>query len=208
MNGFKKDRSHEKKTHFRDHPLDFLWTFSDLHSCRGQPEKGGTLPPIILSVPEKPSQKTYLGLSEGKTFALTDINANVLLVEIFSMYCPHCQAEAPVVNRLYGKIEANSRLKRNIRVIGIGVGNTAFEVNTFREKFHIPFPLFPDPDFKIYSALGKVRTPFFIGIKRENKGMERIFLVQLGGFGSVDEFLDRILQESGLNDSMKKGESR
>jgi len=185
----------------------FLGLFAGAVFAGSQPEKGGTLPPIILSVPEKASQKTYLGLSEGKTFALTDIKTKVLLVEIFSMYCPHCQAEAPVVNRLYGKIEANPRLRQSIRVIGIGVGNTAFEVNTFREKFHIPFPLFPDPDFEIYSALGKVRTPFFIGIKKENKGTERIFLVQLGGFGSVDEFLDRILQESGLNDSMKKGES-
>jgi len=185
----------------------FLGLFAGSVFAGSQPEKGGTLPPIILSVPEKASQKTYLGLSEGKTFALTDIKTKVLLVEIFSMYCPHCQAEAPVVNRLYGKIEANPRLRQSIRVIGIGVGNTAFEVNTFREKFHIPFPLFPDPDFEIYSALGKVRTPFFIGIKKENKGTERIFLVQLGGFGSVDEFLDRILQESGLNDSMKKGES-
>jgi peroxiredoxin len=185
----------------------FLGLFSSSVFAGGQPEKGGKLPPITLPVPEKASQKAYLGLSEGKIFTLTDINAKVLLVEIFSMYCPHCQAEAPVVNRLYGKIEANPRLRQSIRVIGIGVGNTAFEVNTFREKFHIPFPLFPDPDFEIYSALGKVRTPFFIGIKKENKGTERIFLVQLGGFGSVDEFLDRVLQESGLNDSMKKGES-
>ncbi|HKI48559.1 MAG TPA: TlpA disulfide reductase family protein [Desulfobacteria bacterium] len=186
----------------------FLGLFSISAFAGEQPEKGGTLPPIILSVPENPSQKTYLGLSQGKTFALTDIKANVLLVEIFSMYCPHCQAEAPAVNRLYGKIEADPRLQQSIRVIGIGVGNTAFEVNTFREEFHIPFPLFPDPDFKTYSALGKVRTPFFIGIKRENKGMERIFLVQLGGFGSVDEFLDRVLQESGLNGSVKEGENR
>jgi hypothetical protein len=81
---------------------------------------------------------------------------------------------------------------------GKGRSSTAFEVNTFRNKFAIPFPLFPDPDLKIHNALGKVRTPFFIGIKRENKGVERIFLVQLGGFGSVGEFLQRIILESGL----------
>ena len=99
-------------------------------------------------------------------------------------------------------------MRQNIRVIGIGVGNTAFEVNTFREKFAIPFPLFPDPDFKIYSALGKVRTPFYIGIKKEKKGIGKIFLVHLGGFGSVGEFLQQIVQESGLDESMKKGETR
>ncbi|MCG6878377.1 MAG: TlpA family protein disulfide reductase [Deltaproteobacteria bacterium] len=189
-----------------------LWIFLGLFPVSvlagGHPEKGGTLPTIVLPVPENDAHKAYLGLSEGKTFVLSDIKAKVLMVEIFSMYCPHCQVEAPAVNRLYREIAANPLLKQNIRMIGIGVGNSAFEVNTFREKFAIPFPLFPDPDFKIHNALGKVRTPFFIGIKRENKGVERIFLVQLGGFGSVGEFLQRIVQESGLDESMKKGESR
>lgn len=192
--------------------LTALWIFLGLFpipvSAGGQPEKGGNPPSIVLPVPENDGQKAYLGISGGKTFTLTDIKAKVLIVEIFSMYCPHCQVEAPVVNRLYRKIEARPQLKQNIRVIGIGVGNTAFEVNTFREKFAIPFPLFPDPDFKVYDDLGKVRTPFFIGIKRESNGTERIFLTQLGGFGSEDEFLDRIIQESGLNDSMKDGEGR
>ncbi len=186
----------------------FQGLFLNSVSASEQPEKGDAPPSISLPVPKSNAQKTYLGLSGGKTFALTDIQKKVLIVEIFSMYCPHCQAEAPVVNRLYRKIEASPRLKQNIRVIGIGVGNTAFEVNTFRKKFAIPFPLFPDPDFKVYNDLGKVRTPFFIGIKRENNGEERIFLTQLGGFGSEDEFLDRILRESGLNESMKKGEGR
>jgi peroxiredoxin len=173
--------------------------------AREQPEKGDAPPSISLPVPKSNAQKAYLGLSGGNLFTLTDIQAKVLIIEIFSMYCPHCQAEAPAVNRLYRKIEARPRLKQDIRVIGIGVGNTAFEVNTFRKKYAIPFPLFPDPDFEAFNDLGKVRTPFFIGIKKENDGTERIFLTQLGGFGSEDKFLDRILRESGLNESLKRG---
>jgi peroxiredoxin len=184
--------------------LFFLGLFSTPLWAGGQPKKGDTLPPIMLSVPEAAVQREYLGLSQGKTFRLEDIKAKVLIVEIFSMYCPHCQVEAPVVNRLYRKIEADPLLKQNIRLIGIGMGNSAFEVNTFREKFAIPFPLFPDPDFKVHNALGKVRTPFFIGIDQRSKGMGRILLTQLGGFGSVDEFLHRIFQASGLKEGMKR----
>ncbi len=172
------------------------------------PEKGGTLPPIRLPVPENHAHRSYLGLSGDETFAITDIKAKVLIIELFSMYCPHCQVEAPVVNRLYRKIEATPLLKRNIRLIGIGVGNSPFEVNEFKEKFDIPFPLFPDPDFKIHNDLGKVRTPFFVGIKREPDGAQRIFLVQLGAFGGVGEFLQRILQASGLDNGAKKGDDR
>ncbi|MCP4579024.1 MAG: TlpA family protein disulfide reductase [Deltaproteobacteria bacterium] len=173
-------------------------------SAGSRPETGGILPAIMLTVPEKAAERAYLGLSDEKIFSLSDIKAKVLIVEIFSMYCPYCQAEAPVVNRLYRKIEANPLLKNDIRVIGIGVGNSSFEVNVFRKKYAIPFPLFADPDYKVHDEFGNVRTPYFIGIKRENRGIERVFLVQPGGLENVDEFLDRIFRESSLDDGTKK----
>jgi peroxiredoxin len=173
-------------------------------SAGSRPETGGTLPAVMLPVPENAAARAYLGLSEEKFFSLSDLKAKVLIVEIFSMYCPYCQAEAPVVNRLYLKIKADPLLKNDIRVIGIGVGNSAFEVNVFREKYAIPFPLFPDPDYKVHDEFGNVRTPCFIGIKRENGGNQRVFLVQPGGLENVDEFLDRIFRESGLDKRPEK----
>lgn len=177
-------------------------------SAGGQPEGDDALPSIVLPVPESAVQRAYLGLTEKKIFSLSDIKRKVLIVEIFSMYCPHCQAEAPIVNELYRKIDADPLLRKDIGIIGIGVGNSSFEVNIFREKYKIPFPLFPDPDFKIYDDLGKVRTPYFLGIMRGIQGAERVFWVQTGRFGDVDEFLHRILQESGMNERMTKGKSK
>jgi hypothetical protein len=50
------------------------------------PAVGGTLPPIKLAVPEDPSAKSYLGLSGGEKFTIPQIEAQVVVIEIFNMY--------------------------------------------------------------------------------------------------------------------------
>jgi peroxiredoxin len=127
----------------------------------------------------------------------------VVIIEIFSMYCPFCQREAPEVNRLYGKIESTPGLKGKIKLLGIGAGNSSFEVEVFKKKYDIPFPLIPDNDFSIYNSLGKVRTPYFIGVKINPDGTNRIIYSELGALKGADRFLDLILERSGIR---KRGE--
>jgi peroxiredoxin len=114
------------------------------------------------------------------------------------MYCPYCQKEAPNVNRLYEKIEADPALRGKLKLIGIGVGNSAFEVGVFRKKYSIPFPLFPDGDFVLHKLLGEVRTPYFIGVKIGPDGSHQVIHSRLGAFESVDKFLDEIVKTSGM----------
>lgn len=47
---------------------------------------GGRLPDIVLPMPEEPSALSYLGLSGEGTFEIPQIDAEVVVVEIFSMY--------------------------------------------------------------------------------------------------------------------------
>lgn len=126
------------------------------------PVAGGQLVTIRLEAPAEDDKRTYLGLVESEAFTPTDIAGRLLVIEIFSMYCPHCQREAPAVNRLHEAIEASEVLRGQVKIIGIGVGNSDFEVNHFRNHYKIAFPLFPDADFLIHQSLGEVRTPFFI----------------------------------------------
>ena len=102
------------------------------------------------------------------------------------------------MNELYRAIQSNEDLKNKIKLIGIGVGNSDFEVNFFRKKYEVPFPLFSDEDYTIHKALGEVRTPYFIGIRLKSDGSSEVFYSKLGGFKDADKFLKSMVKSSGI----------
>lgn len=159
---------------------------------------GEQLLSITLQAPEKKTDVSYLGIEEAGSFRITDIPCDVLLVEIFSMYCPHCQKEAPNLNEFFRLLRNSDRFAERIKMIGIGVGNSAFEVNYFRKQYDIKFPMFPDQDFAIHKILGEVRTPYFIGIKFEKDGSTTVFLSETGPRGKPEVFFRDLIKRSGL----------
>ena len=50
------------------------------------PAEGGILPEIVLSAFENSELQQYLGVTGKKTFNIPEIKAEVVLIEIFSMY--------------------------------------------------------------------------------------------------------------------------
>jgi len=156
------------------------------------PGVGGQLPDITLAMPRDSGDKNYLGLSGFGSFSIPRIKTKMVIIEIFSMYCPYCQKEASNVNQLYASIEQNPALKGKIKIIGIGAGNSAYEVGIFKTKYNVPFPLFADGDYVIHKQLGEVRTPYFIVVKINSDGSHRIVYSKLGAFESVDQFLGMV----------------
>jgi thiol-disulfide isomerase/thioredoxin len=168
------------------------------------PSKGDVLPKINLPIPKTPHERSYLGLSGAGTFKIPQIKARVVIVEVFSMYCPYCQKDALRINEMYQVIENNPDLKNKIKIIGIGAGNSIFEVEVFKKTYHVPFPLFADKDFSIHKLLGEVRTPYFVAIKINNDGTHQIVHSQLGGFQGAEPFLELVLKSSGLKQEDKQ----
>jgi peroxiredoxin len=162
------------------------------------PKQGGTLPAMKLNVPKDPVLRSYLGLSGEGLFEISEIKAEVVIIQIFSMYCPLCQREASRVNKLYENIEKDPNTRGKFKLIGIGTSNSKFEVGIYMKTYEVPFPLFSDGDFSIHQSLGEVRTPYFIGVKINNDGSHEIFYSRVGGFEKVEEFLQLMLELSGL----------
>ncbi len=104
---------------------------------------------------------------------------------------------------MFRELEANPQLKGKVKLIGIGVGNSDFEIESFKKTYNIPFPLFSDGDFAIHQLLGEVRTPYFIGIRIAPDGSHRVFYSKLGGPEDARGMLQDLLSRSGLKISRK-----
>jgi len=175
----------------------FLFSGSLLSASDSLPSKV-LVSEIQLPAPKNPADINYLGLKEGANFKVNQVIANVVIVEIFSMYCPACQREAPEVNRLYSIIKEDPFFKDKIKLIGIGTGNSEFEVGVFKKKYNVPFPLIPDENFYIHKRIGEVRTPYFLGISIDKQAGTQVFYSKAGKFKGAEPFLEKIIQLSGL----------
>ncbi|MBF0497581.1 MAG: hypothetical protein HQK58_13560 [Deltaproteobacteria bacterium] len=85
-----------------------------------------------------------------------------------------------------------------VKIIGLGVGNSDYEIQVFREKYTIAFPLFPDKSFAIHKLLGEVRTPYFWVLRLDGQGGSRVIYSKLGGITDLPGFLKLIRQGLGL----------
>lgn len=124
---------------------------------------------VRLTGPIDAQAAAYLGVEPGQTAELARVKGSLLLVQVFDMYCALCQAQAGEVNRLY-ELARSPELANNVVFVGIGKKNTKTETEIYRDRFSVPFPLFPDPDNENVPRFGKdVHTPsfFIIDLKRK-----------------------------------------
>jgi thiol-disulfide isomerase/thioredoxin len=173
--------------------------FASYGAFAGQcPSEGDVFPEITLSVPQQAGEKDYLGITATENFTIKEIKAPVVIIEIFSMYCPYCQKEAPLINELYELIQNKPVLKDKIIIIGLGAGNTQFEVDFFKSEYSIPFPLLPDESFSVHKAVGEVRTPYFFVLQIKPDGSNKIIYSKAGSIQDPRAFLELIVKKSGL----------
>lgn len=151
---------------------------------------------LRLPVPQSHSERAYLGLSTGRlSFKLKDIRAEVLVVDCFDMYCHYCQLGAGHVNQLYRLVQKHG-LGGRIKFIGLGVGDTPFEVKIYQHKFRVPFPLFSDREAVVTRSLGPLRLPNLIVLHKENDHWKVVYSSP-GELLNPEEFFNRLRANAG-----------
>jgi thiol-disulfide isomerase/thioredoxin len=143
---------------------------------------------VQFSAPLTAEDAAYLGLAKPAPFTLKDIKADYVLVESFNTTCPHCMAQAPVLNKLFEMVQNDPKLKNKLKFISVGQGNDATAVKMWKTFHKIPFPVVPDKDSKLGKALNFSPYPVTTIMNKSGK----IVWVHVGSFESADEALQGI----------------
>jgi hypothetical protein len=160
--------------------------FPQVTLCAELPRKDSKIPMFQLPSPSSENDRQYLGLT-GPSFQLKDVTSQLVLVEILGVYCPLCYQQAPLFNKLYGRI-ARKSLGDKVKMLGVAIGATTTEVEHLRKNGSYEYPIVQDELFKVHKLLGEPRTPFTMVVDREGT----VLYAHLGVIEDVDAFFQLI----------------
>ena len=154
---------------------------------------GQFFPDSRVEVSLSDDHTAYLGLASGtSSFRFSDVKAEYLLINVYSLYCGPCQRDAPAFNEMYEEITAMG-LAGRIKFIGLAAGNTVREMESWRKRYDVRFPLIPDEDYELHSLLDNVGTPFFVLARVTGPDKLDILFSREGAFEDEDAFFATIL---------------
>jgi len=131
---------------------------------------------IISAIPEQvsyPAPSLELTNLDGQSVSLADHADKVVLVNIWTTWCPGCEAEMPEYEAYY-----QTYREEGFTVIGINAEESAEQIGAFREKMGLNFPLWLDPQKEVYRAFKSNHLPSSYVIDREGT-------VRLAWFGPI-----------------------
>lgn len=143
---------------------------------------------IKLRTPPSQQARQYLGLKDTASFALSDIDANFIVLGYYGVKCPFCHEQAPVSNQIFDLIRQDDELSRDVKMIGVMIGSNPEETGTYAESFHILYPMTNDPFFEIYRNLGKTNVPLTLVMARDG----RILMSKTGVIADPVRFVKEI----------------
>jgi peroxiredoxin len=76
--------------------------------------------------------------------------------------------------------KAHQRYCIPLKMIAIASGNTLREVEDFKKKNKIPYPILADQRFDAHSEIGSPRTPYTIWVRRDAQGKGIVVSTHLG----------------------------
>jgi peroxiredoxin len=131
---------------------------------------------IVSVIPEQvsyPAPNLALTNLDGQSVSLEDHANKVVLVNIWTTWCPGCEAEMPEYEAYY-----QTYREEGFIVIGVNAEESAAQISAFRQEMNLNFPLWLDPQKEVYRAFKSNHLPSSYIIDREGT-------VRLAWFGPI-----------------------
>ena len=93
-----------------------------------------------------------------------------------------------MVNRIYNLFKEDKNLQKDIKIIGIGMGNSPEEIQTYRNSFKVEFPLIADTNKEIQTKMKMTVVPYTVLVDKKGK----ILMSHLGHIDNFDAFVGEI----------------
>jgi thiol-disulfide isomerase/thioredoxin len=153
---------------------------------------GDLFPPISFPDVLKVEERRYLGAEEKPLRSVAEIEAEVLVVKFLNSNCVYCIKSLPVFDEIFQQLEEDPGLRKKIKILGISAGDTTGEVATYKERYKVPYPIFPDPEFKAHKAVHEPTVPFIVITKRDREGKWVVASTHVGLTFSAESFVGEL----------------
>lgn len=147
---------------------------------------GMELPDIQLEGQDCIKMARYLGVKNPEPHMdLSKIPAKLIVIEFFSVFCPVCQSQAPIANKLYKIIQRNPDLKNDVKMIAVGIGTLQQEIDAYKKQYGVKFPVLIDSPQNTH-GINQIPYTMLINTKRQ------VLYTHLGLIENLDEFITKI----------------
>jgi thiol-disulfide isomerase/thioredoxin len=154
-------------------------------AAKSEPKVGQSVGNLTFPPPLSEEDANYLGLTKRDAFSLQEIKSPYVLVEQFNTNCPHCMAQAPVLNKLYHLVQQDATLKTRLKFLAMGQNNDENAVRMWKAFHKVHFPVLPDTVGTFGKALHFSAYPLTLVLDRSGK----ILFVNIGAFENAAEVL-------------------
>lgn len=131
---------------------------------------------------------------EGKSVSLSDFRGKPVLLDFWVTWCPHCQAERPVIQQIYNKQQNKDLVMLTIDIIGSKSSETPANLADFMQKNKYTFPVLLDMNREVTKNYNIKFTPTHFLIDKDGIIRE----IRTGPYpneAAFEESLSRLLSE-------------
>jgi len=93
-------------------------------------------------------------LGGGEPLELASLRGNVVLLNFWATWCKPCEDEMPAMERLYQSLRG-----QGFELVAVSVDTGDQEVEAFRERLGLSFPILRDPDREVANRYQSPRFP-------------------------------------------------